>query len=741
MKRTIWNVLHLVLWVVIAVVAASQFALPVGVFAAAAGTTAGVLTGARIAPTRLRGSVLLASCAGSTALALLLRVLLVGFPEPANALGPGAAYAAADAVLWLLLPFSVVTALEAFARRRPAFRVLELGLAGWFFAALFAAHRQGFIDRPFAFVDPLWSRGKDPLGYFLLLGAALTIALVLMLARGTAGKRSAAGLLTLVVLIMGLFLMLPQGKLKNVVELHRVMGDKGREKGERRAGKSDKERDRRPDDGRRTGRLSNNGDPGLPESFSDQKAGESNAPVAVVVFHSDFKPPLGYYYFRETAFSTFNGERLVRDTSGRYDRDVATGFAMEGTDLPSAGLPYGTSEIPGLKGEAFTRVPTTVALMAPHPRPFGLVNPARIAPAPNPDPRRFFRAYSVISSALVAPLSGLLPEKAGGRSWSSAAWRHYTAGPSDPRYGALADRIVSELPARLRDDPFARAVAIKLWLDKHGTYSLTSNHGASADPVSDFLFGNITGHCVYFAHAACLLYRAAGVPSRVAAGYAVRASFMGGGSSLLIRSRDAHAWPEICLRQVGWIPLDISPAKTLAPPEQAPDQGLQQMLGGMVKKARRNKNVPPEEPTGPSFWTRLKHWLEALFWVFLVLLAVMVPVSYGVKLWRRWIPYARGRRLPVTSYRASLDLLAEAGIRRGFGEAREAFASRVARHSPAFAALTLRHLRHALGGRRSEDDGDCLGLYRDVRGEIRKASRPLVRWLGILNPVSWWRVR
>jgi len=48
-----------------------------------------------------------------------------------------------------------------------------------------------------------------------------------------------------------------------------------------------------------------------------------DVPVAVVVFHHDYTPPMGPYYFRETAFSAYNGARLVQDASRRFDRDVA----------------------------------------------------------------------------------------------------------------------------------------------------------------------------------------------------------------------------------------------------------------------------------------------------------------------------------------------------------------------------------------------------------------------------------
>ena len=57
--------------------------------------------------------------------------------------------------------------------------------------------------------------------------------------------------------------------------------------------------------------------------FKDDYQSSSHAsPVAVVLLHDDYSPPLGYYYFRQTAFSQFNGVRLVASTRDDVDRLV-----------------------------------------------------------------------------------------------------------------------------------------------------------------------------------------------------------------------------------------------------------------------------------------------------------------------------------------------------------------------------------------------------------------------------------
>ncbi len=622
----------------------------------------------------------------------------------------------------------------------PALRTAEFAGVALIYAALFAAHREGFINRPFFLVDKLWGNGRNPLGYFLLIGMALAVLLAVTLAKAAPGRRSLLGLFVLLALIAGIFLLLPQGQLKEVFELHRVMGQEGKQKPGAKGQKDQRggPKGQEPDGGTGNGLK----DQDLPDTFSDQSSGQQNSPVAVVVFHEDYKPPLGYYYFRETAFSSYNGVRVVQDTSGSYDRDVAREFGTGTQRLPLDGsLEQNAAPLQGPR-RAFKRVRTTVALMAPHPRPFGLVNPAEFSLVANPDVRRFFRAYDALSPALTLMPKDIFGEKAGSPGWDKEAWRHYTEGPSDPRYGALADKIISALPGAYRNDPFARAVAVKLWLDKHGTYSLSSKHAESQDPVADFLFGDLTGHCVHFAHAACLLYRAAGVPSRVAAGYAVQASFRGGGASLMVRSRDAHAWPEICLEGVGWMPLDITPEKSLVPPEEAPDQGLQQMLGEMAMQDKPPPPPPPEQPQN-SIVPLLKALARALLLLLLWLAALALPASYGVKLWRRYVPLAcRPAKAPRLCYRAALDRLCEIGLKRQFGEPPEEFAREARGLSPSFQPLAARAIRRALGPQHGEPEPkECLGLLKNVVAEYKAGTGGLRRWLGILNPVSWWFVK
>lgn len=387
-------------------------------------------------------------------------------------------------------------------------------------------------------------------------------------------------------------------------------------------------------------------------------------------------------------------------------------------------------------GSSRAQVETTVALLAEHTRPFGLEAPVRFAPGRNPDPRRFRRVYRVTSAVLTADFASMIGSRAGDPSWSEDERATYAAAPSDPRYAELAQRIVNEqLPEHLREDPAAKIAAITGWLGEHGTYSLRSRHADADDPTADFLFGDITGYCVHFAHAAAYLMRAAGLPTRVATGYAIDESTRQGGSALLVTGGASHAWPEVYLQGFGWVVADVTPAQVLTPPGPAPDVDLQRLLGEL---ARGLEAVPVDEeaPVSRSIATLR----DVLRWLGLGLAGLAVGFFVFLvlgKLWRRVVPrFARAERLPRVSYRAALDQLGEVALRRRPGESREAFAQRVATVAPSFERLTRANVGATFGSRRVEPSS-LEALRAELGRELGRAFPFWRRLVGRLTPWSW----
>jgi hypothetical protein len=135
---------------------------------------------------------------------------------------------------------------------------------------------------------------------------------------------------------------------------------------------------------------------------------------------------------------------------------------------------------------------------------------------------------------------------------------------------ALPDGLTGlrELGARLGAgrEPAGKIAAVVDWLRSGHAYTTSPPpRPAGVDPVDDFLFSQPVGHCEFFASAAVLLLRAAGVPARYVTG------FRGGewnpiGGYVAVRGERAHAWAEAFVDGSGWTRVDATPpADALAP--------------------------------------------------------------------------------------------------------------------------------------------------------------------------------
>ncbi|MFA7483105.1 MAG: transglutaminase-like domain-containing protein [Vulcanimicrobiota bacterium] len=725
------------LWMVLAgVFCWSQSPLGLSIFSAAVGAILGGLAAYRTRDHKLHiGKVWLVSLGAMVGVNSLID-LSRWSSLPSSILGGDSVYILSDALFWGLETLLAVFLLRWTSSARPALMVLELLTAGAVLVELFEAHRHGFINRPYALVDPLWAWGIDPLPVFLGIGSLVGV-LLLTLSASHSPKRGRWVDLGLVALVIGaLFLFAPLEKLRDLPPPPQTGqsedSQEDSERGEAEDGQPQEGKGQKSDT---EGEPSSGGGQGGNSdslSFSDANSGVSqNPPVAVVIFRDDYTPDTGMYYFRQNAFSQYNGTKLVADTSGTYDRDVADEFPGEQAVKP---------EVPPLDPALFRTLETKVALMTDHAKPFGLTNPTTWTASPNPDPKRFQKAFDVTSLVLDKPITEILGKQAGDPNWDAETWAHYTRGPDDPRYRELLEEIYAHYPEAPKDDPLIRALMVKLWLEENGIYSLNSKHEGSKDPTASFLFGDRTGYCVFFAHAAVYLYRTAGMPARTGSGYAVEASQRGDGSALLIPARSAHSWPEVYLDGLGWVVLDIAPARSLDPPPQPSDPGLQQMLGEM---ARQNpEEQPPDEVESKlDLQQTLKNLALFILRLLPYLILAGLVLAYGRKAYRRYRPwFCPEAELPRATLRSLLDLLSDAGFYRAQGEPREAFSRRLEAISPSFHRLTRAHLRERLG---SPDDRPGFAwkkTFIEARGEIKKSASTMELTKGTLNPISWYWV-
>ncbi len=106
-----------------------------------------------------------------------------------------------------------------------------------------------------------------------------------------------------------------------------------------------------------------------------------------------------------------------------------------------------------------------------------------------------------------------------------------------------------------------KAMAVVDWMRTNTVYSLKlPKLPRNTDPVEFFLGTSRIGYCMHYASASTLLLRKMGVPARYASGYIVEASSFTGSTMFtsFVPDNNAHAWVEIYLNGIGWVPVEVT---------------------------------------------------------------------------------------------------------------------------------------------------------------------------------------
>lgn len=634
---------------------------------------------------------------------ILLGNLLTSSLTLGNLLSPMLTYELGEVLQWFLFSAALTALLRALAHRTSYGRVLEILFVATAFVITLAAHRQGMIHRPFFIGDFALTRGIDPSSILMAFGCAAVLSLAALLMMEQNHRRlpyhfTVLGILCFSLLIYIQFFGLPSPRMTD------AMGLTGQA---RESGSSEQEN---------------------PFRDGQNNTSDMEAPVAVVLFRDDYEPAGGAYYFRESAYTQFNGTLLTVTGRSDLNEDLIDHFTPTRAEINEP-LP-----LPDKR----QTVRTTIGLLAPHRTPFGLDTPVAFENVPNPNNLRFKQVYDAFSMVPQFEFPDLIGRSAGDPDWSAAQRQAYLELPDDPRYRELATTILADLRPEFADDPYAKALAIKDYLDRNGIYSLKNEHAYAEDPAASFLFGDLTGYCMHFSFAATYMYRSIGIPARVGIGYSVPASNRAGGSSLLIQAINGHAWPEIFLDGVGWVIVDPAPSRTLVDMSVDPQNSLQQLLGDMLRdEASFDEFIESQVESSFPIGTIAR--------VFVALLLVMLLAAYVVKIYRLHVPrFAQPDTRYRLSYRATLDSLSALGMRRRYGESREAFARRLSAMTPTFSAMTRSHLETALSEGKpaalEEARGiDWIALNQRIRQEIRRHVPWWKHLLAFINPFAWMR--
>lgn len=420
--------------------------------------------------------------------------------------------------------------------------------------------------------------------------------------------------------------------------------------------------------------------------------GGSNMPAALVRLDSDYanNPSAPMLYLRESALSQLGGLEMII-ASPEFDTD--TPRVLPGDNF--------TKETPN-KPKDRIKLSQSVFLLSSSKASFAVDYPLSFAQLRNPKPERFQGAYRAVSAAPTFKLDLIQDTEVGQADWTELDWKHYTATSSDKRYEETALRLTSNSPT-----PVRKALALSNYLNKNATYTLTPNHEvqSGSDPVAPFLFGDMRGYCVHFAHAMVYMLRSLGIPARIATGYLTDVSQAKDGH-ILLRMSDRHAWAEVNIRNVGWVPFDVQPEKVESHADSDVDMSLLEELMNLLQPGEEilpeslTKNEPRLNEPSPI---KLPSAQTVLICMVAVLCAGLI-----IKLYLRFgwclasTPKSRLRR----SYRSLASFALDLGLVRNLGETRNEYLdrcllmvanSKAGRSSKIDSTTTYNHLTNRIG--------------------------------------------
>jgi transglutaminase-like putative cysteine protease len=141
-------------------------------------------------------------------------------------------------------------------------------------------------------------------------------------------------------------------------------------------------------------------------------------------------------------------------------------------------------------------------------------------------------------------------------SYPAAISGNYLSFPAGP--GHLLAKLAAQI-TKGATTPYRKALALQDYFQSGKfTYSTSVSLPPGIAGLIQFLTKSRSGYCQQFAFAMAGLARLSGIPSRIAVGYTA-GTHEARGATWKVTSSDAHAWPELYFRGMGWVRFEPTP--------------------------------------------------------------------------------------------------------------------------------------------------------------------------------------
>lgn len=237
---------------------------------------------------------------------------------------------------------------------------------------------------------------------------------------------------------------------------------------------------------------------------------------------------------------------------------------------------------------------------------------------------------------------------------------------------ALAEEIFADA-----ETPLEKIRAVERYFRENFQYHLGIEVPPGEDPLLYFLREKPPAHCEYFASAATLLLRSAGVPARYVTGL-VPGEWNPSGKYWAARNRDAHAWVEAYAEPKGWVTVEATPSVGVPSAETPPPRFA---FWEALKCDWQRLRAHLSQNRWQSLWALLvSSWLGAIVFSFLfafaAYLAIRIPWPWRFR--RKRAEALDPRLAQMRELLSRMDgWLAPFGFKRQSGETLHQFAERI----------------------------------------------------------------
>ena len=237
-------------------------------------------------------------------------------------------------------------------------------------------------------------------------------------------------------------------------------------------------------------------------------------------------------------------------------------------------------------------------------------------------------------------------------SYRQYVYSNYLELPQDTRSALLE---IAEQNSLSGTDVYQSIAQVAEYVRTRCPYNINTQAYPSDDYAVYLLTQAGEGYCVHFATAAAAMYRALGIPARMVTGLAVDVQ---AGVREEILGENSHAWVEVYVDSLGWLPVEVTPGAyegpalggleeepqdSLAPQPTPQASDLSQDESSVNDRSPETQNgsetneSSADEPWSPS--------LSFIIFIF-VLLALLIFLSrywIKIKLWRRRLSQNRNK--------------------------------------------------------------------------------------------------